>query len=103
MEDQTVVIVGAGIAGLAAAAELSQAGVGVTIIEARDRIGGRILTLDEPELNLPIELAAEFIPRLFGILWGLSSRLTTCFHPLLERWRLRAWPAPSWSQRCPDA
>jgi phytoene dehydrogenase-like protein len=40
----TVVVVGAGIAGLRAAAVLLEQGVNVTIFEARDRIGGRILT-----------------------------------------------------------
>lgn len=39
-----VVVVGAGIAGLTCAAELKRAGVEVTVLEARDRIGGRIWT-----------------------------------------------------------
>jgi phytoene dehydrogenase-like protein len=37
-----VLIIGAGAAGLAAAVTLTQAGVSVHILEARDRIGGRI-------------------------------------------------------------
>ena len=41
-----VVVVGAGIAGLAAAYELSAAGKDVLVLEARDRIGGRIHTID---------------------------------------------------------
>ncbi|HEV2730014.1 MAG TPA: FAD-dependent oxidoreductase, partial [Terriglobales bacterium] len=40
-----VIILGAGAAGLSAALELSRAGLTVAIIEARDRIGGRIFTL----------------------------------------------------------
>ncbi|MCI0613997.1 FAD-dependent oxidoreductase, partial [bacterium] len=39
-----VLIIGAGAAGLAAAKELSDAGKKVTVLEARDRIGGRIYT-----------------------------------------------------------
>jgi len=41
---QTVVVIGAGVAGIAAATKLSQAGCAVTLIEARDRLGGRVST-----------------------------------------------------------
>lgn len=54
-------ILGAGAAGLAAAAELTSAGKRVCVLEARDRIGGRILTRREPDLAAPLELGAEFI------------------------------------------
>lgn len=53
-------MVGAGAAGLAAAAELNRRGVEVIVLEARDRIGGRVLTArtaDPPAL----ELGAEFL------------------------------------------
>lgn len=43
-ECKKVVVVGAGIAGLRAASVLQRHGVEVTILEARDRIGGRIFT-----------------------------------------------------------
>jgi monoamine oxidase len=56
-----VVIIGAGAAGLAAARALTGAGKRVCIIEARPRVGGRILTLHPSDLPLPIELGAEFI------------------------------------------
>jgi len=56
-----VLIVGAGAAGLAAARDLSHAGVTVTILEARPRVGGRILTLHDPRSPVPLELGAEFI------------------------------------------
>src|SRR5215213_9616675 len=63
MDDQTadVLVLGAGVAGLAAAQELSQAGLRVSVIEARDRIGGRIFTQHVPGHPLPVELGAEFI------------------------------------------
>ena len=54
-------IIGAGVAGLAAARKLIHAGARVVILEARDRIGGRLLTLHEPGLSVPIELGAEFV------------------------------------------
>jgi monoamine oxidase len=56
-----VVIVGAGIAGLAAARELRRRGHSLVVLEARDRIGGRVLTLDDPLRPVPVELGAEFI------------------------------------------
>jgi len=56
-----VIVIGAGAAGLAAAARLSEAGHAVLLLEARDRIGGRIYTRQEPAAGAPIELGAEFI------------------------------------------
>jgi monoamine oxidase len=56
---QDVIVIGAGMAGLAAARTLAEAGLGVTLVEARDRVGGRIYTV--PGGELPIELGAEFI------------------------------------------
>ena len=56
-----VIIVGAGAAGMAAAIELSRAGMKVLMLEARDRIGGRMFTVRDPDGELPIELGAEFV------------------------------------------
>lgn len=55
------IVIGAGAAGLSAARELSGAGHRLCILEARQRLGGRIFTLHRPDLPLPIELGAEFI------------------------------------------
>lgn len=55
-----VVVVGAGAAGLAAARKLADAGRSVFVLEARDRIGGRMFT-DTRSMSQPIELGAEFI------------------------------------------
>ena len=56
-----VIVLGAGAAGLAAAAALGRTGRSVLVLDARDRIGGRIWTRLEPGLAAPIELGAEFI------------------------------------------
>jgi monoamine oxidase len=45
---ERVVVVGAGLAGLTAAYELGRAGFDVTVLEARDRIGGRVYTVRNP-------------------------------------------------------
>jgi monoamine oxidase len=56
---RTAVVVGAGFAGLAAAAALRDAGVGVTVLEARDRVGGRVFSVRfGPAI---VERGAEFI------------------------------------------
>ena len=56
-----VAIIGAGAAGLAAAERLTNAGRSVVVIEARDRVGGRIHTIRDENFPLPVELGAEFI------------------------------------------
>jgi monoamine oxidase len=56
-----VAVVGAGVAGLSAARDLAAAGLSVDLLDARPRIGGRILTLRDQGLSVPIELGAEFV------------------------------------------
>lgn len=60
-EATDVMVIGAGAAGLTAAADLGAAGMRVTLFEARGRLGGRIFTKTDPTLHFPIELGAEFI------------------------------------------
>lgn len=48
------------MAGLAAARDLHDAGVPVTVLEARDRLGGRVYT-NRRFAGIPVEFGAEFI------------------------------------------
>jgi monoamine oxidase len=73
-----VIIIGAGVAGLAAARELTAGGFTVLILEARGRIGGRILTHRDPFLPVPVELGAEFVHGKHPAVWRVleSGRVT---------------------------
>ncbi|NUQ21359.1 MAG: NAD(P)-binding protein, partial [Gemmatimonadaceae bacterium] len=97
-----IIVIGAGVAGLAAARALVRAGEEVRVLEARDRIGGRILTLRDDSLRLPIELGAEFLhgeakeaaeaARAAGLLvcevrgdrWRVEGRRLTNLHDFWE-------------------
>lgn len=56
-----VLIIGAGAAGLLAARQLATAGRQVLVVEARDRVGGRVHTLTPPGFGPAIEAGAEFL------------------------------------------
>lgn len=86
-----VVVVGAGAAGLAAAAELGKHGCSVALLEARDRIGGRILTRHEPHLPVPLELGAEFVHgKAHATSQWIAERNTELIDAPRQRWILRA-------------
>jgi monoamine oxidase len=55
------IVIGAGAAGLEAATQLARPAHRVLLLEARDRIGGRMWTRHESGLAAPVELGAEFI------------------------------------------
>jgi len=59
--DADVIVIGAGAAGLAAARSLAERSLRVIVLEARDRIGGRVRWLPSARAVVPVELGAEFI------------------------------------------
>ena len=74
--DYDVVIIGAGIAGMTAARLLSKAGPGlkVLILEARDRVGGRLYTAPDKDGAISphgVELGAQFIHGSKAATWEL--------------------------------
>ena len=62
---QRVIIIGAGISGLAAATRLDESGYDVTILESRNRLGGRIWTSDQWPKG-PVDLGASWIHGVIG-------------------------------------
>lgn len=73
---QRILIIGAGMAGLAAAHELAQQHFDVTVLEARDRIGGRVWT-DRSWPGMPLDLGASWI---HGVVGNPIADLARQFH-----------------------
>jgi monoamine oxidase len=62
-EIQRIIIIGGGFSGLACAYELMHAGCNVTLLEARRRVGGRVLSLPNLVRSKSVEAGGEFIGR----------------------------------------
>ena len=75
-----VIVLGAGAAGLSAARDLTASGIRITVLEARDRVGGRVHTVRDELSPLPIELGAEFVHGRPPETWDIvrEARLLAC-------------------------
>ena len=81
-----IIVVGAGIAGLVAAYELSVVGHQVTVLEARDRVGGRIFTLRDhfSEGNI-VEAGAARIQPTHDLTLGYAAHFNLSLTPFYPR------------------
>src|SRR3979411_1388531 len=77
-----IVVIGAGAAGLMAARELARAGERGTILEARDRYGGRIHPLSSADFGYPAEGGAEFVHGEAPVTHGLLREAGLSLLPL---------------------
>lgn len=73
-QDERIIVIGAGASGLIAAYYLMDEGYDVTILEARDRIGGRTWS-DYSLAPYPVELGAEFIHGDQAITWDVLEEV----------------------------
>jgi monoamine oxidase len=85
MPNKATIIIGAGAAGLAAARDLVRAGQEVVVLEARDRIGGRVFTLTDTKHSIPIELGAEFVHGKSPALLQIAPAANLKLHEVSER------------------
>jgi len=87
-ETADVVVLGAGVAGLAAAQALVDTDLDVVVLEARDRLGGRVHT-DKAFAGFPLEFGAEFVHGERCPTWELIDRLglhTVHWNKLDDSW-----------------
>lgn len=70
-EPVDAIVMGGGVSGLAAARELSRSGLRIILIEARERMGGRVYTLRRRSGAAPVEMGAEFVHGGNADLWRL--------------------------------
>ena len=86
--DCDVAIIGAGVSGLAATAELKCAGKDVVCLEASGRVGGRVFTMHDSPAQVPVELGAEFVHGCPPEIWDLirAANLTAYEHTVGARY-----------------
>ncbi|MCS6912001.1 MAG: FAD-dependent oxidoreductase [Myxococcales bacterium] len=80
LPEPDVIVVGAGFAGLAAADRLSAAGCRVVVLEAQQRVGGRVATVHLPD-GTPVDLGGQWLGPQHARLHALAARLGAQVYP----------------------
>lgn len=84
---EKIIIVGAGAAGLMAAKELSSKNKQIILLEARERLGGRIFTIADNNFSAPVEAGAEFVHGKLPITLSLLKDAGIPYHAVKGKMR----------------
>jgi monoamine oxidase len=85
LRGQRVLVIGGGLAGLTAARDLVARGADVQVLEARERLGGRVWTIHDKEFcDTPLELGGEFIDAGHQEIRALCHELKLSLQPVLK-------------------
>ena len=91
LNNRTVTVIGAGLAGLSAAYDLQRAGWRVTVLEARDRVGGRVYSLRSFSNGLVAEGGGEFIEESHKRMLAFAEQFN------LKLGHVGSWQAQNWA------
>ena len=85
LKGQRVLVIGGGLAGLSAARDLIARGADVHLLEARERLGGRVWTVHDKDFcDLPLELGGEFIDGEHEAIRALCRDVKLTLQPVLK-------------------
>src|SRR5215217_5487736 len=86
LKGRSIIVVGAGLAGLTAAAELQNDGARVTVFEAQDRVGGRVLTMRDAFADAQhAEGGADFIDEEHEAIKQMAAEYRLKLRPILKQ------------------
>jgi monoamine oxidase len=88
---KTVIVIGAGLAGLSAALDLQRAGCSVVVLEARDRVGGRCYTFRGFAEGQHAEAGGEFIDEGHARMRALAHEFSLPLDLVTSRWDKAEW------------